>query len=486
MIAVGVVLLSAIVTIIVAAPPSSQPPSLAEIKNQNLSSASFASTQNRCEAVFEEEPAVLESSYHKRTWAERQALGYDTQYAFRRFYEKRVSGAMNGWYRSFFQEQYIELEGAEGTTTIVSGFRLRRAPPGLMKPLPFKVEQFATLAERAVAFVIQVYRDRRPHWTESFLRKLDSLERNWLYQSIYIVTQDGIGNSVRGKIHAALRLIVERHGKVPMERYLGISVDVGDKLKVEPGNYAVEKESSAAAWPEIMMHLLGAGAREIVEGKENHYLTYADEQSLDLYSNLGFTPIDLSKVRVSALAKRAIFQTKHGPVEKIFKDGIWWTPMEASQQTLDQIVKRHVSRLEQRGRQTERARAIVDRQTELTENPNNGLVMRNIFGLARIGASEKPATLQLNTQVTDDLSLSLNFGNGADSLDVGLIPRSLLPLREGVHRANRQVFTYQNGVLTIEVPAAPDQKVSIRTTPDLKLIQQVTVQLGEEHIEVVF
>jgi hypothetical protein len=407
----------------------------------------------------------------KRTWAQRKSQGYETQYAFRRSYVKRASAVVNGRYDELFHTQFPELEGDLGNTTILTGYRTRQVSKKINVPgSDIDSPLFSEIAERAVNFGIGTYEERRKRWSPEFLQKLRTTAKLYLRESIYIIDQEGVGYDPRGKIRGTIRLIKEKNGFVPMETYLGISVDVGDKLKVEPGNFAVDKDYKEEAWPEVIMHLLGQGAKQIEEGRENHYLTYADRYSLLLYSQLGFKPIDLDKIKV--LNKNAVI--KNG---KIFKDGIWWTPMEASQETLDQLMAVHIERLKRRGHSPDEISALAERQVELEKNPMHGLESRYVWGVGRINGKDGVAELEISRGYKRQLALSLKIGRGNETFQIAEFPISLLPFKNGYTHFGDLEYLYMNGMLTLTRKTnVGSATIRIVTTPDLKLVQSVDVE----------
>lgn len=213
-------------------------------------------------------------------------------------------------------------------------------------------------AVEAVDFVLKIYSERRQKWSSNFLAKLRSLGQTSILDATYITVRDGKKKQILG----TLRLIREKDGVLPMEDYLGIRLNADDKIKVEPGNFAIDQAHSSRVWPEIMTHLASQfsnrmGRSWLDAGKENHYYTYADEYSFRLYSLLGFKPVDLQKIEVHPSTK-----VQNG---KILKDGIEWTVMEASQETLNSLFDLNISRMKNRGLPQDQYEDMLERVQQM-------------------------------------------------------------------------------------------------------------------------
>jgi hypothetical protein len=450
------------------------------LANDRSSSSLNAVEGNQCSAV------VNQST--KRSWPEKRALGYETQYAFRRTYEKRVSPIVNGSYEVLFHTQYPELEGDLGQTTIVMGWQTRQVSTeinSLEAPgIEVSNKLFTQIANKAGEFGIETYQRRRPHWKGKFLKKLRAIRRRWLRQSTYISTQDGVGYDPDAQTHATLRLIKEKDGIVPMEEYLGIRVDVGGKLKVEPGNFAIDRAYNESLRPEIFIHLLNRSNTRLVEGRENHYLTYADKYSLAMYTQLGFTPIDPVRMKITDPETKI----ENG---KILKDDIWWTPMEANQETLDQLLPRHVEGLRKRGHDEEEVQTVLDRQNEVDHNPMGGLEIRNIRGKGVDTGRKVDAELEIS-RGQNQVQIVLRLDNEYQGIPIANFPETLMVFDGHSHTLGNQTFIYQNGVLTVEKISAATKsgdatlKFELRTTPEFRLILglRMTGSIGEKALNI--
>ena len=424
-----------------------------------LSQVSFASaTANehpRCEAIFQ--PPAFE----KRSLARRRELGFHNQYLWSRVIEQRVGPIVNGEMDMLISRQF-PLEADFGSTTaIVTGIRRRPVPADLkISAPPPETLRFWDQASASLDFVIDLYRERRPHWGPEFLNKLRAVAREYLHESTYITIERGTGYR-SSKPLATIRLIREKNGFLPMEKYLGIEIDAGNKLKVEPGNLAVDKELNREVWPELLMQLLNASASEIEPGRENYYLTYADRYSLALYSQLGFKPVDLAKIKVGPGVV-----TKDG---KILANDVWWTPMEATQAALDGLMDLHLERMKRRGADPDEIEILKLRQQELS-NPAP-IFRRETFGTGTKNGQTMPGRLEVST-VKDTIKLTLRSNDLQHVSILGVITPESLPLGSrpitliGSGRAH-----YENGILVIERSnESYSTRIEIKTTPDLGVI----------------
>jgi L-rhamnose mutarotase len=333
-------------------------------------------------------------------------------YSFSELRERRVSPMKSGAYQAAITQNFQLASGLGGYNAKIVGVRTRSVPQSweLGTPNQTSLNELEIASERSLNFVLQEYESRREEWPPEFLSLLKKKAKEYLARSTYLIIEMPNGTTQR-PVYGALRLIAAQNGRVPMEDYLGITIDVGTKLKVEPGNFAIYKDFNKDVWPELLLQLLSQMSREIEIGRENHYVTYADQYSLMLYSRLGFKPI-----------------AKYG---KILKDGIWWTPMEASQSDLNLILSRFLKRPH-----SEVSQAVDLRNQSLRENPRAHIFeMQNGFRL-RLSREENRVHFFYNIQA------------GSPSVPIGAIPLEALPLREGYKFSdfNHEV-SYANGLL---------------------------------------
>jgi hypothetical protein len=401
-----------------------------------------------------------DSPREKITQSQRDERGWK-QYGWKRVVEERVGAIANGRTSVLFQFFFPMSNGADNQTAIITGLRERKTPSGLSAPAPTPSNTHWKAAEKALDFVIATYRARRPHWTPEFLEKLKQTAREYLNESTYISVQDRGGFS-DAPLRGSLRLIKEKNGILPMEKYLGIEINSHGALKVEPGNFAIDKKFSGDAWPEIMMQLWSKAARELETGRVNHYYTYADEYSLSLYSQLGFTEIPASEIKLQNGTKLVD--------GKILVDGIWWTPMQASQKTLDGLLGLHVDRLTRRGKDSDEANALLSRRDELeTAAANADRFLRGTGTVEGV-----PVAGQLEIQKKDTISLILRLDQPHDLVSAfGHLNADAIPLKEGEIRSTwirDQLITYHNGVLRFESRDGSPYVTEIETTPGLTVI----------------
>jgi hypothetical protein len=308
-------------------------------------------TSLRCEKLFE--PRIF-NSYDDEKRA--SAIQFGDHYSMRSTERLRVSQISNGhyqsWVRDYYPVRYMEQ------TAIVSRMENFKTSSNINVPVPANEEPWKEASE-SLDFVIDIYRERRPHWTPEFLEKLKKTARQYLADSTYITVKEDLGKK-DGRIKGTLRLINERDGLLPMERYLGIQIDVGSDNKVEPGNFAISKEENQDAWPEIMMLLASDIVKNRGTGKTNHYLTYADIYSKSLYSKLGFKPVPADRIKLSP----GVVLDDGG----IYIDGIKWTPMEATQAEMDGLVDLHTRRLRARGIDPNEIESLESRRQFVNSN----------------------------------------------------------------------------------------------------------------------
>lgn len=401
------------------------------------------------------------------SYADRVRLHGPLQYRGRNQTRERVQTNSNDLTSVLVREYFPLAMNSSSQTTIVSMLqeeeaRTQRGGASFRGSLT----SFEETADELVDFVLQIYGQRRTHWSPEFLAKLRQVAKAYLEQSVYIEVRDGFlaslgrqGSLLRGTI----RLIKEKNGRVPMEEYLNIQVNVGDKFKVEPGNFAVEKDFSLEAWAELIMHLTSKKLSRFSEDVENHYLTYADEYSLVLYSQLGFKPVPFAKIN---FGDDVVVEGG-----KIIKDGVAWTPMEASADDLQQILIGYLEKLKRRSGSEDVIRSIQDRQKEIDIQPNSA---QRLIGQGHFEG--EPVRVLLEVDIDEQRKIvNINFQSYQSekhfTLHVGSFDSSLLPLKEGLVRHSQGFdLSYSAGVLTI---ASSSSSYEIETNPMLTSIQMV-------------
>ena len=242
-----------------------------------------------------------------------------------------------------------------------------------------------------------------------------------------------------GDIQGPIRFIRERDGLLPMERYLGIEVDVGGDHKIEPGNLAIAEESNYNTWPEIMMHLLSGFANQNMDGRPNHYLTYADKYSKKMYSRLGFKPVPLDRIKLGPGAV-----VKNGA---IVVDGIDWTPMEATSSTLEEVYREHLAKM----KKSEVDSEVVDqRRIELNLSQNSWRHLYFIGTPTVVGGRTIRAAFKTHKDVGDQLNLIILMYEEKENGDwqyikqynLGYLDPRQLPMGVGELRAPEAFATY--------------------------------------------
>ncbi len=422
--------------------------------NRSFLSMDLASLKSKlkndesCSALLS--PSVILERHHR--------LGKKSQYMWKTLSEERMSPIINGSYQAFMK--YAYALGAEPMAAIIFAVKTQKAPIDLSAPAPEPSENFARAAYRAVNFVIDIYQERRQAWPEKFRDKLRKVAKEYLPESTYIVIEEGTGTRERD-ILGTIRFIKEKNGRLPMEEYLGIDISGGNKLKVEPGNFAIAKNQNEDAWSEIVIHLFNTVAREIEPHRENYYLTYADKYSLALYSALGFKPVNEERIR--KLKPDTIMENG-----KILADGIWWTPMEATQATIDGVYEKHLNRACKNNDSDAKSELLGMRRDEITAS--HEFDTHNFIGKGTDNGQEVPMLLRVDYMNQETVGFNLTPNPPNEGRLLGVIYKKDLPLKEGhIPAYLGDKITYKNGVLTF-IKSEHSLKVEIKTTPDLSVI----------------
>ncbi|MGZ3770830.1 MAG: hypothetical protein ACXVCP_15095 [Bdellovibrio sp.] len=196
-------------------------------------------------------------------------------------------------------------------------------------------DSWDSTVNEAMDFVLNQYADRREHWPASFRDKLRKMAQDYKFNSTYITLKHKASSTGITTILGTLRLIEERDGRLPMEDYLGITLNSHGAKKFEPGNFAIDKSVNQYAFGEVILHLI-ENILEKSKNNETHFYTYADRQSLMMYKMLGFKPVALSDLN---LAPGVEVDSKG----RISKDDVLWTPLEASRKDMEALLANYLS-----------------------------------------------------------------------------------------------------------------------------------------------
>jgi hypothetical protein len=409
----------------------------------------------------------LESKDHRLSFARFRELKGNVpsvqQYMWKDIFIERISPVSKGRYDAVTRYEWALASSLGSYTTQIIGVRTHNGSADMNFPSPESIvlDSLNGAMERGTDYCFEVYGDRRPHWTPAFRAKLRETAIEYLQESTYAFVEERNGQRVR-PLRGVIRLIREKNGRVPMEKYLDIEVDVGNKLKVEPGNLAVAREFNDDVWPEVILQSVTQAAREIVPGRENHYLTYADSFSLPMYSKLGFKPIDPSRIKLGPGV-----QLIDG---KIFKDGVYWTPMEATQAELEGVLDFYNQRLARRGK-ADTIEMLKARRNELKS-------MEGFNGVYRIGRTPGEKAKSVVQLIVDyshpgRIRFLLSINPPSPNAVVGVLPIDVFPLKMGEIPGSLDFkATYQNGVLRFENPYTK-AFTEIETSSDLSIITRV-------------
>lgn len=140
-------------------------------------------------------------------------------------------------------------------------------------------------------FTIENYGRRA--WSGDFKEGLIKDNFKYSASSIYITVRESVG--LADKIIGNLKLVLADANKgelLPVEKKLGMTLPDNAGLKVEPSNFAIEKEFSLPVFSEILVQFVRyaktVASRPDHQKNKNVFYTYADEISLRLYEPMGF------------------------------------------------------------------------------------------------------------------------------------------------------------------------------------------------------
>lgn len=410
--------------------------------------------------------------------------------------EKRITPIRKGKYLAVIRDiRSLSRIGTPQMSIVTSIQEMTTDQPDTEYVPTDALAEFDKTRERLVALAIKFYRDRRG-WPESFLAKLNELSIEYLNESVYIESdhyertyaptgEPQFDDEPRGTI----RFIRERDGLLPMEKYLDIEVDVDGKHKVEPGNFAVEKEERYDAWAELFMRAETSEIRNLGKGRENHYLTYADDASYLMYSQLKLRPVPRDRIQLKADAVTRVYKGRF----QIQKDGKWWTPMECSQATIDSLATEHIKQLQA---YPQFARFLSERRSHQNEQyEENPYTKWHFVGEADFRGKKYRAglTIDLRQRPRADVSLRLYNETGqviqdimlADDLLYSRIPYSY---GETIYTNRRLKWSFLDNELKLETPRG--NSATLKANSSLRQVSELSVSIrdtqGHDQIEVRF
>lgn len=410
--------------------------------------------------------------------------------------EKRISPIRNGKYLAVIRDiRSLSRIGTPQMSVVTHIQEMTTDLPDTEFVPDDALAEFDKTRARLVQLAIKFYRERRG-WPESFLTKLNDLSIEYLNESIYIESdhyertyaptgEPQFDDEPRGTI----RFIRERDGLLPMEKYLDITVDVGGKHKVEPGNFAVEKEERYDAWAELFMRAETSEIRNLGQGRENHYLTYADDASYLMYSQLKLRPVPADRIHLKPDAVTRVYKGRF----QIQKDGKWWTPMECSQATIDSLATEHIKTLQT---YPQFARFLSHRQyDQAAEYEENPYTKWHFIGEADFRGKKYRAglTIDLRQRPRADISLRLYDGTGkiiqdlilADDLLYERIPYSY---GQTIYTNRRLKWSFLDDELKLETPRGNTAR--LKANSRLRQVSSLSVSIqdsqGHDQIEVRF
>lgn len=342
------------------------------------------------------------------------------------------------------------------------------------------------LIDALMDFVIGVYRERRDHWPPELIAKLRQTAIDYRDVSTYMdVTDDDAWDSW-GSPHilGTLRFIREKNGLLPLEHYLGIRVERLGDIKVEPGNLAISKHVSQDVWPELVLQMTSSAVGNVERNKKNHYITFADLYSKPLYASLGFRPVPAERLTflpgVEVIPFTEVIDGVEHHFVKIKKDGIEWTPMEALQEDLNNLLDVHIGRIERRGHHPDEARALRSRRANLdntTKRPmllSRETIYKGERWRGRISFDQKPGGWIMIGLYTE--KYALYKWRNMQIRSIGMVRESDLPLRDGYQVAPSDEYPplfYSNGQLIFR-PSKGTQ-VIMSAPADLSVINRVSI-----------
>ena len=267
-------------------------------------------------------------------------ISKDASYAYLARHEGRLTKVIDGM-MSFLSQKTFRLFVSNATVdTAISERRSRPVHQSFQdNPLEDSIlkenqKTWDDAVEEAIDFVLKEYAERR-NWPLEFHEKLRALAKTYQDYSTYITVKHTSQHTGKVTVFGSLRLIEEHQGLLPVEEYLQIKIKShGAVVKLEPGNFAIDKSVNQYIFGEVMLHLVQT-ILEKSQNQETHYFTYADSASLVMYGLLGFKPMTAEEFEL-------VGDTKLDAQGRIEKDGILWTPMKATRADLEAILTKYL------------------------------------------------------------------------------------------------------------------------------------------------
>lgn len=323
---------------------------------------------------------------------------------------------------------------------------------------PQAEKDFERVILRSVDFVMDLYRRRRAHWAPEFIAKLRELAIEYKNESTYINDESGPFSgepldSASTEMIASVRMIREKGGLLPMEKYLGITVKTDAKtLKVEPGNYAIETQASDIGQVTTSVGMIALDKKYQKQfNKTPHYMTYADEFSERLYAGMGFKPIPPEMIDNFEKLEGPIQIDKESGGIRILRHGIWWMPMHLPHDEFIEMLEEKIHRIAmKRG-----GDLLVQHIHWLLDDVLRINTAEHVFRSVRnVGSPGPVGRLRIfrNSVGGDDVELY----EGDEMLRNNIIPSHLMrvgiqtPMVEGQVVSNGWgKMVYQNGILRV-------------------------------------
>lgn len=129
---------------------------------------------------------LLGTPHGRPSFSRRQDLGLRDEYFLKGTLERRLSPIIAGRVNILVSNKFWLGSGIETKVSTITKMESRSVPEGM------EVQEFSDDPElwkeamAALEFVIETYRERRPHWTPEFLAKLRTLAIEYLKESTYI------------------------------------------------------------------------------------------------------------------------------------------------------------------------------------------------------------------------------------------------------------------------------------------------------------
>lgn len=408
--------------------------------------------------------------------------------------ESRVSSADVNGMIEVVRNAIFDIELTDGFHRNSAVYYSKKKSPRITTAVPtattsrWSKNLFQQVRDKAMTYVIEAYRKRRPHWPANFHEKLLRIAKLYEKESTYILVEnrpwnyEQIDPKLRPplEIVGAIRLIHEKDGFVPMEDYLGIKIKADKtKLKVEPGNFAMAQEGNEIASVEFAIQMIAQMKRYRAEfGKEPFFVTYADAFSERLYGGMGF-----QYLKGDHFENAPPEAYNEGPF-RIHKDDVDWAPMYATEQMLiDHLKSRLVRTAEKRKSDlllTQLLKALNRTENTVTQPPEvfvgTGSTKYNQHDtgtVARLYIQRK------NEQASLYLQPQYEYENRA--FRAGLHLTTPVPIPEGWQgrSVDGGLMTYSKGVLRVTetvIAANSTYTMSYQLAIDPMLLQPIWIR----------